>query len=154
MRFDPDDTPTTGRKQPTVEHVIRDLRRGDGVRAEWAPVAVGELLRARLVHVNRGGWVNLLDRRPTTRSGRAVCPFSNARDRERRIVAMLPTTVDAIAAEIGMTPSGVMKALVRAGAVRVGLMNPPPRGGRWRVIWGLPFPSGSDRVGRTLGEST
>ena len=158
MSFDPDDTPPAGRKQPTAEHVIRDLRRGDGVRAEWAPVAVGELLRVRLVRVTRHGWVRIVgearQRKQTGSHHRHVeRPYGAARDRELQIAALLPATLYAIAAHVSIGPAGVRRALIRIGAEPVG-EEPTPSGGRPRVIWGLPLPSVSDRVGRTQGEST
>lgn len=120
----------------------------DGASPEVRRILADAAERRRLK--SRRRWLRAKEAAKAARRARGLYPA--ARDREARIAAMLPATTHTVAAALGVTVEGARAALRRMGMARVG-GEPTPGGGRPRVIWGLPLPSGSDRLGRTK-EST
>lgn len=71
------------------------------------------------------------------REARGTSTLTLANARAVRIRAMLPTTAQRVAAALAITVEGAVKAMLRAGAVRVGT-EPVEGGGRPRTVYGLP----------------
>ena len=103
-------------------------------RARLTP-ELREAIAERQREAKRRHWAAAKARAKAARAARTLYPA--ARAREVRIRAMLPATAHVVAAALGITVEGAVKAIERAGARKVGT-EPIEGGGRPRTVWGMP----------------